>query len=101
MRHAKASHTLIGEFRQTSSTGSDRERLSSIAIRAIKGAAAQWGLKSTEVASLMGVSTSTWDRMSAGSWQGALSQDQLTRLSAILPVFCCGNSPSNIRFRYG
>lgn len=61
--------------------------MSPTALRALKRAAEQWGLNGAEAASLLGVSTSTWDRMSAGSWQGALSQDQLTRVSAIVGLF--------------
>jgi len=33
------------------------------------------------------VSPSTWDRMAAGKWEQSLSQDQLTRVSAIVGVF--------------
>lgn len=66
---------------------SDRERLSPTAIRAVKEVAKQWGVTGAEMASLLGVSTSTWDRMNAGSWDGALSQDQLTRISALVGLF--------------
>lgn len=67
--------------------GSDRERLSLTAVRAVKEVAKQWGITGAEMASLLGVSTSSWDRMSAGGWQGALSQDQLTRVSALVGIF--------------
>ena len=36
---------------------------------------------------MLGVSPSTWDRMSAGRWDKSLSQDQLTRVSALVGVF--------------
>ncbi len=39
------------------------------------------------MAALLGVSASTWDRMSSETWEGSLSQDQLTRTSAIVGVF--------------
>lgn len=84
---ASVSHAPIGVGRQNFAAESDRERLSPTAVRAIKGVAEQWGIKGAEVAALLGVSTSTWDRMSAGSWEGALSQDQLTRVSAIVGLF--------------
>ncbi len=84
---ASASHVPFGESRQNFAAESDRERLSPTAIRAVKGVAEQWGIKGAEMAALLGVSTSTWDRMSAGSWEGALSQDQLTRVSAIVGLF--------------
>ena len=89
MRHAKvsASSPPISRFPQNFAAESDRERLSPTAVRAIKKVAEQWGIKGAEVAALLGVSTSTWDRMSAGNWEGALSQDQLTRISAIVGLF--------------
>jgi hypothetical protein len=39
------------------------------------------------MASLLGVSPSTWDRIKTGSWGQALSQDQLTRASALIGTF--------------
>ena len=38
-------------------------------------------------AALLGVSPSSWDRIKAGKWDGELSQDQLTRVSALVGVF--------------
>lgn len=89
MPRAKAhvSDAPIPRFPQNFAAESDRERLSPTAVRAIKGVAEQWSIKGAEVAALLGVSTSTWDRMSSGSWEGALSQDQLTRISAIVGLF--------------
>lgn len=89
MRHAKAnaSNAPIPRFPQSFAAESDRERLSPTALRALKKVAEQWGIKGAEVAALLGVSSSTWDRMSAGTWEGALSQDQLTRISAIVGLF--------------
>jgi hypothetical protein len=66
---------------------SDRERLSPVALRATRRLTEQWNLKGPEIAALLGVSVSTWDRMSAGKWDKSLSQDQLTRLSALVGVF--------------
>jgi uncharacterized protein (DUF2384 family) len=65
----------------------DRARLSPAAIRAMKGIAAHWQLRGHETAALLGVSASTWDRMAAGKWEQSLSQDQLTRVSAVVGVF--------------
>ena len=65
----------------------DRERLSPAALRAMKSLTERWMLKGPEVAALLGVSPSTWDRISAGRWEKALSQDQLTRVSALVGVF--------------
>jgi len=53
----------------------------------MKSLTEQWALKGPEVAALLGVSPSTWDRMSAGRWENSLSQDQLTRVSALVGVF--------------
>jgi hypothetical protein len=66
---------------------SDRERLSPAALRAVVSLAETWALKGPEIAALLGVSPSTWDRMSAGRWDKLLSQDQLTRVSALVGVF--------------
>jgi hypothetical protein len=66
---------------------SDRERLSPAALRAMESLTERWTLKGPEVAALLGVSPSTWDRMSAGRWEKSLSQDQLTRVSALVGVF--------------
>jgi uncharacterized protein (DUF2384 family) len=74
-------------FPQTFAAESDRERLSPTAIRAMKRVAEHWNLKGQEASALLGVSPSTWDRMSAGKWDSSLSQDQLTRVSAIVGVF--------------
>jgi uncharacterized protein (DUF2384 family) len=74
-------------FPQTFADESDRGRLSPIAIKAMKRIADHWHLKGQESAALLGVSASTWDRMAAGKWDQSLSQDQLTRVSAIVGVF--------------
>lgn len=84
---AASAHPGVPTFPQTFAAESDRERLTPTAIRAMKRVADQWNLKGHEAASLLGVSPSTWDRMSAGKWDSSLSQDQLTRVSAIVGVF--------------
>jgi uncharacterized protein (DUF2384 family) len=65
----------------------DRARLSPVAITAMKEIATHWRLRGHETAALLGVSPSTWDRMAAGKWEQSLSQDQLTRVSAVVGVF--------------
>lgn len=72
---------------QTFTHESDRGRLSPAAIKAMRRLADHWGLKGQESAALLGVSASTWDRMAAGKWDQSLSQDQLTRVSALVGVF--------------
>ena len=74
-------------FAQTFADEKDRARLSPVAIKAMKRIADHWHLKGNEAAALLGVSASTWDRMAAGKWDQSLSQDQLTRVSAIVGVF--------------
>jgi len=74
-------------FPQTFADESDRGRLSPAAIKAVKRIADHWHLKGDESAALLGVSASTWDRIAAGKWDQSLSQDQLTRVSAIVGVF--------------
>ena len=72
---------------QTFADESDRKRLTPTAVRAVKKVAEHWRLTGHEASLLLGVSPSTWDRMSAGKWGNSLSQDQLTRVSAIVGVF--------------
>jgi hypothetical protein len=72
---------------QTFAQESDRGRLSPVAIKAMRRLADRWGLKGQESAALLGVSASTWDRMATGKWDQSLSQDQLTRVSALVGVF--------------
>lgn len=72
---------------QTFANDADRERLTPAALEAVQRLAAAWKLTGEEAAALLGVSPSTWDRIKAGSWRQALSQDQLTRVSALVGVF--------------
>lgn len=65
----------------------DRKRLTGAAVKAVLRLVEAWGGNNAEGAALLGVSESTWDRMKAGRWEGALSQDQLTRASALIGVF--------------
>ena len=72
---------------QTFSKNEDRERLSAVALKAFQAVAAHWDLSNGEAAALLGVSESTWDRIKRGTWEQALSQDQLTRASAAIGVY--------------
>src|ERR1700751_2779213 len=74
-------------FHQSFADEDDRARLTPAAIKAMKRIAEHWHLKGDASAALLGVSASTWDRMAAGRWDQSLSQDQLTRASAIVGVF--------------
>jgi hypothetical protein len=72
---------------QTFALEEDRRRLTPTALKAFVRIAVAWGLDNQESASLLGVSSSTWDRIKAGRWDGTLSQDQLTRTSAIVGIY--------------
>jgi hypothetical protein len=72
---------------QTFADDGDRKRLTGAAIKAVVRLVDAWGGGNAEGAALFGVSPSTWDRIKAGTWQGTLSQDQLTRASALIGVF--------------
>jgi len=65
-----------------------RERLTPAAVDGVVRLAEIWRLTSAEVCALLGdVSERTWFRMKKGEWSGALSQDTLTRVSALVGVF--------------
>ena len=65
----------------------DRRRLTPVAVKAVVRLVEAWGGGNAEGAALLGVSESTWDRIKARKWEGVLSQDQLTRASALIGVF--------------
>ncbi len=71
---------------QTFSRESDRARLSPVAIKAFLALSKAWGLSNAEAAALIGVSASTLDRIKRG-YRPSLSQDQLTRVSALVGIF--------------
>jgi hypothetical protein len=65
-----------------------RARLTPAAADAMVRLAAIWRLSSAEASALMGdISERTWFRMKKGEWTGALSQDALTRGSAVIGIF--------------
>jgi len=72
---------------QTFSEADSRARLSGTAGKAFARLAKHWNLSNAEAAALLGVSQSTWDRMKRGDRTEALSQDQLTRVSALTGAF--------------
>lgn len=72
---------------QTFAAEDDRRRLTGAAAKAVVRLVDAWGSTNAEAASLLGVSESTWDRIKAGRWDGVLSQDQLTRASALIGIF--------------
>lgn len=65
-----------------------RARLTPAAVDGVVQLAEIWRLTSAEVCALLGdVSKRTWFRMKKGEWSGALSQDTLTRVSALVGIF--------------
>jgi hypothetical protein len=72
---------------QTFGLEQDRARLTPAALAGMRQLARQWKLTGQDAAQLLGVSSSTWDRIQAGQWQSTLSQDQLTRVSALIGTF--------------
>lgn len=72
---------------QTFAQEADRARLTPAALTALRALFAAWKVSGEQAAALLGVSPSTWDRMRGGQWGGAMSQDQLTRASALIGVF--------------
>jgi hypothetical protein len=72
---------------QTFAAEDDRKRLTAAAAKAVLRLVGAWDGSNAEGAALLGVSESTWDRIKSGRWDGVLSQDQLTRASALIGVF--------------
>jgi hypothetical protein len=71
---------------QSFASEKDRKRLSEVAVKAFLALARAWDLSNAEAAALLGVSPSSLDRMKAGA-RPTLSQDQMTRVSALIGVF--------------
>lgn len=72
---------------QTFASEADRERLKITAITAIKKLSAEWKLTRDETAKLLSLSPSTWDRVLSHPEKASLSQDQMTRISALIGIF--------------
>ncbi len=72
---------------QTFASEQDRVRLTPAALDGMRQLADKWKLTGDQAAQLLGVSPSTWDRIRASQWSGSLSQDQLTRVSALIGTF--------------
>lgn len=73
--------------RQDFSNDADRARLSAVALKAYRRLVTQWGLTGQQAAALLDVSTSTWERLKQDGKDKALSQDQMTRISALVGVY--------------
>ncbi len=65
-----------------------RARLTPAAVGGVVRLAEIWQLSNAEICALLGdVSERTWFRMKKGEWSGTLSQDTLTRISALVGIF--------------
>ncbi len=73
--------------RQSFADEADRARLARVGLEAFRRLAAAWGLTGAESAALLGVSPSTWDRLKKAAARETLSQDQLTRISALTGIY--------------
>ena len=87
VQHAPPPSPRVLTGMQTFSAEADRERLTPAALAGVRRLADAWKLTGDEAAALLGVSNSTWDRIRAGTWRNVLSQDQLTRVSALVGAF--------------
>ena len=79
--------TASNEGRRSFAAEGDRVRLSRTALKAFARLAEAWSISNAEAAALIGVSESTWDRMKRGRRADTLSQDQFTRVSALVGIF--------------
>jgi hypothetical protein len=84
---AKADVPLAPIENQTFSDDKDRRRLTPTALEAFRRLAGIWTLSNPEAAGLLGVSVTTWERIKRGAWDGQLTQDQLTRVSALVGIY--------------
>ena len=73
--------------RQTFADDADRDRLSAVGLKAYRRLIAAWELNGQQAAALLGVSLSTWDRLKPEGQDRSLSQDQMTRISALVGIY--------------
>ncbi|MGL3606167.1 antitoxin Xre-like helix-turn-helix domain-containing protein [Rhizobium sp. G187] len=69
------------------SAETDRTRLSRTALKAYRRLAEQWDLTGQQAAALLGVSMSTWERLKPETVEKTLTQDQMTRISALTGIY--------------
>jgi hypothetical protein len=87
LAHA-ARDTGISPLPANLADASVRQRLSPASVAGVVRLADIWRLTSAETCALLGdVSERTWFRMKKGDWSGALPQDALTRISALIGIF--------------
>ena len=64
----------------------DKAKIAAL-IKAVVRTADNWTLTNAESAALFDVPTATWSRMKAGSYNGTLDQDKVTRASLMIGLF--------------
>lgn len=65
-----------------------RDRLSPSTVEGVLRLAELWRLSGAEMCAVLGaISERTWFRMKKGEWPGTLSQDEMTRVSALIGIF--------------
>ena len=72
---------------QAFSDSKDRARLSRLAFHAYCRIIQRWGLADRQAAELLGISPSTWESWQGENWSEVLSQEQMTRISALLGIY--------------
>jgi uncharacterized protein (DUF2384 family) len=73
--------------RQTFAGEADRQRLTPPALKALVRLMAAWHVSKEQAAALVGVSSSTWDRIRQDRWRQTLTQDQFMRVSALIGIY--------------
>jgi hypothetical protein len=88
MTAAQDKGTLLNPAKlQNFASEEDRARLTPTALTATKKLADAWKLTRDETAQLLAISPSKWDRVIDSRQAQPLSQDQLTRVSALVGIF--------------
>lgn len=64
----------------------DKAKIATL-IKAVVRTADRWSLTNAESAALFDVPTATWSRMKAGTYNGMLDQDKVTRASLMIGLF--------------
>ena len=73
--------------RQSFANETDRDRLAQVALKAYRRLVQVWQLSGQQAADLLGVSISTWERLKPEGQDRSLSQDQMTRISALVGIY--------------
>lgn len=80
---SEGTHGMLSAFTDEG----DRARLTPTALEAYRNLANIWKLSAEDAAALIAVPSSTWGLIETSEWSGILSQNQLTRVSALVGIF--------------